>query len=245
MSRPQTAGAPAVVLLSGGIDSATALAAAQRDGFACHAISFAYGQRHQIELVAAAAIAKQAGIPHKTIAVDLRAIGGSALTDDIDVPKDRPESDLASGVPSTYVPARNLIFLSIAAGYAQTLNAWDLFIGVNSIDYSGYPDCRLPFVEAFARAANFAVGIWDDRDKASLKHPGFTIHAPLINLTKVQIIQLGHKLGVNYSQTHSCYDPDPAGLACGRCDSCLIRRRGFEAANVPDPTRYQLKGCST
>lgn len=242
MPRVNAQGTPAIVLLSGGLDSATTLAAAQRDGFTCHALSFNYGQRHLIELDAAAAIARNAGVTHKTVAVDLRTIGGSALTADIDVPKDRSEADLSGEMPSTYVPARNLIFLSIAAGYAQTLNAWDIFIGVNSVDYSGYPDCRWPFVEAFARAANFAVGAWDDRDKSTLQHPGFTIHAPLINLTKIQIIQLGRKLGVDFAHTHSCYDPDETGLACGRCDSCLIRKRGFEEAEIPDPTRYQLAG---
>lgn len=242
MSKFNAQGAPAVVLLSGGLDSATTLAAAQRDGFSCHAISFDYGQRHRIELDAAAAIARNAGVSHKTVAVDLRTIGGSALTADIDVPKDRPEGDLSREMPITYVPARNLIFLSIAAGYAQTLQAWDIYLGVNSVDYSGYPDCRWPFIESFAHAANFAVGAWDDRDKNHLKRRGFTIHAPLIHHTKVQIIQLGKKLGVDFALTHSCYDPDDAGLACGRCDSCLIRKRGFEEAGVPDPTRYQVAG---
>lgn len=184
-------------------------------------------------------LARRAGVSIKTVAVDLRSIGGSALTDDIDVPKDRPESDLSRGVPVTYVPARNLVFLSIAAGYAQTLGAWDLFIGINSVDYSGYPDCRKPFIDAFARAANFAVGIWDDRDENSLHQPGFVVHAPLVSLTKVQIIKLGHTLGVDFSLTHSCYDPDGAGLACGHCDSCLIRSRGFADAGIADPTRYQ------
>ncbi|MBX3375994.1 MAG: 7-cyano-7-deazaguanine synthase QueC [Phycisphaeraceae bacterium] len=233
--------APAVVLLSGGLDSAVALAAAKRDGFACHAISFDYGQRHRVELEAAARIAARAGVPHKVVGVDLRAIGGSALTDDIDVPKDRSEAELSGSVPVTYVPARNLIFLSIAAGYAQTLSAWNIFIGVNSVDYSGYPDCRWPFVEAFARAANFATGVWDDRDRATLQRPGFTIHAPLINLTKVQIIRLGRELGVDFMLTHSCYDPGESGIACGHCDSCLIRRRGFAEAGVPDPTRYHAR----
>ncbi len=240
MARPHANGAPAVVLLSGGLDSATALAVAQRDGYTCHALSFDYGQRHRIELDAAARIATAARISHKQIGVDLRAIGGSALTADIEVPKDRTDPQIGGGVPITYVPARNLVFLSIAAGYAQSLKAWDLFIGVNSVDYSGYPDCRRPFVEAFTRAANYAVGAWDDRDPPTLKRTGFTVHAPLINLTKVQIIQLGSKLGVDFAHTHSCYDPDKSGLACGHCDSCLIRRRGFEDAGVADPTRYQV-----
>jgi 7-cyano-7-deazaguanine synthase len=229
---------PAVVLLSGGLDSATALAVALSDGYECHAISFDYGQRHRIELDAAASLSKAAGVSHKVVAVDLRAIGGSALTDDIDVPKDRSEADLAGDTPITYVPARNLIFLSLAAGYAQTLGAWDLFIGVNSVDFSGYPDCRPSFVDAFARAANFAVGVWDDRDHSTLKRPGFAVHTPLMNLTKAQIIKLGNTLGVDYSKTHSCYDPDHSGLACGRCDSCLIRKRGFNDAGVTDPTHY-------
>lgn len=239
MASSVSSGTPAVVLLSGGLDSAVALAAARREGFACHAISFDYGQRHRVELEAAGRIAAGAGVSHKVVAVDLRAIGGSALTDDIAVPKDRPESALSSGVPVTYVPARNLIFLSIAAGYAQTLDAWDLVIGINSVDYSGYPDCRWPFVEAFARAASLATGAWDDGGASKAR--GFKVYAPLVNLTKVQIIQMGQELAVDFGATHSCYDPDDAGRACGHCDSCLIRRRGFAEAGVADPTRYQAR----
>jgi len=235
-------GTPAVVLLSGGLDSATTLAVAMRDGYACHAICFDYGQRHRVELAAAAAIARAAGATFKQIAVDLRSIGGSALTDDIAVPKDRSESDLTRGIPITYVPARNLVFLSIAAGYAQTLGAWDIFLGVNSVDYSGYPDCRRPFIEAFERAANLAVGAMDLAQTDPADQRGFTAHAPLIELSKVEIIRLGTKLGVDFASTHSCYDPDESGLACGRCDSCMIRRNGFDAAGVADPTRYQHAG---
>lgn len=224
---------PAVVLVSGGLDSATALAEAIHHGFDAHALSFDYGQRHRCELTAAASVSRALHArSHKTIAVDLRAIGGSSLTDDIAVPKDRSESDMTreGSLPSTYVPARNLIFLSLAAGYAETLQSWDIFIGVNSVDYSGYPDCRAPFIQAFATAANLAVGA---------ANSSFTIHTPLIHLTKVQIIRRGTALGVDFALTHSCYDPDSRGLACGHCDSCLIRKKGFAEAGLPDPTRYQ------
>lgn len=221
----------AVVLLSGGVDSATALAVARSEGFDVAAISFDYGQRHRFELEAAQRVARSLGaMRHTTVRVDLRAIGGSALTDDaIDVPKDALH---ATAIPVTYVPARNLIFLSLAAGYAETLGAQDLFIGANAVDYSGYPDCREPFLRSFEATATLGTkaGAEDGRP--------LRVHAPLVSLTKAEIIRLGVRLGVDYSLTHSCYDPDAAGLACGRCDSCLLRAKGFAEAGVPDPTRY-------
>jgi 7-cyano-7-deazaguanine synthase len=236
--KPAT-GQPAVVLLSGGLDSAVAAACARRDGFGVHALSFDYGQRHGVELEAARRVAEHLGAAeHRVVRVDLRAIGGSALTAEIPVPKDRTREEIGAGVPPTYVPARNLVFLSVAAGYAQTIGARDVFFGANCLDYSGYPDCRWPFISAFIEAANLACGLWDDRDRGSRRRAGFTVHAPLINLTKAQIIRLGRRMGVDLSITHSCYDPDESGAACGRCDSCQIRRRGFEEAGVPDPTRY-------
>ena len=217
----------AVVLLSGGLDSATALAIACAEGFACHALSVSYGQRHVAELNAAKRIAEHAGIPHQVMSVSLDAIGGSALTDrGIAV----PESP-TSGIPSTYVPARNTLFLSLALGWAEVLGARDLFIGVNAVDYSGYPDCRPEFVAAFEQLANLAT-------KAGVEGARFRVHTPLIQLTKAQIIQRGAELGVDFSQTVSCYQADDAGRACGKCDSCRIRRDGFEAAGVADPTRY-------
>jgi len=217
-----------VVLVSGGLDSATALAVARRDGFECHALSVDYGQRHRFELKAAAAVAEHLGAAeHRVVSVDLRAIGGSALTDEIDV----PESGLGEGIPVTYVPARNLTFLSIALGWGEVLRARDLYVGVNAVDYSGYPDCRPEFVGAFERIANIAT-------KAGVEGDVFRVRAPLIDLTKAQIIRLGTDLGVDYALTHSCYNPAPDGGACGRCDSCRIRRAGFDEAGVPDPTRY-------
>jgi 7-cyano-7-deazaguanine synthase len=224
---------PAVVLLSGGLDSATALAVARRDGFRCHALSVAYGQRHTVELDAARRVAHALGaVEHRTIEVDLRAVGGSALTADLAVPKDRPADEMAHGIPVTYVPARNTVFLALALGYAEVVNGFDIFIGVNAVDYSGYPDCRPEFVAAFEGLANLAT-------KAGVEGRGrFRVHAPLIQLTKAEIIRLGHGLGVDYALTHSCYDPAADGAACGRCDSCLLRRAGFEAAGLPDPTRY-------
>jgi 7-cyano-7-deazaguanine synthase len=223
----------AVVLLSGGLDSATVLAVARRDGFRCHALSIAYGQRHTVELDAARRVAQAlCAVEHRVIGVDLRAVGGSALTADIAVPKDRPAEEMAGGIPVTYVPARNTAFLALALGYAETLGSFDLFIGVNAIDYSGYPDCRPEFIAAFENLANLAT-------KAGVEGRGrFRVHAPLIQMTKLDIIRLGHALGVDYALTHSCYDPAPDGAACGRCDSCLLRRAGFEAAGLPDPTRY-------
>ena len=223
----------AVVLLSGGLDSATALAVARRDGFACHALTIAYGQRHAIELAAARRVAEaQGAVEHRVMNLDLRAFGGSALTDAIPVPRDRPEEEMSAGIPSTYVPARNTIFLSLALGWAEVLGSFDVFMGVNAIDYSGYPDCRPEFVAAFERLANLAT-------KAGVEGKGaFRIHAPLVQLRKAEIIRLGQSLGVDYSLTHSCYDPAPDGAACGHCDACQLRRAGFEAAGVPDPTRY-------
>jgi 7-cyano-7-deazaguanine synthase len=224
---------PAVVLLSGGLDSATVLAAALRDGFRCHALSIAYGQRHGVELDAARRVAAALGaVQHRIIQLDLRAFGGSALTADLEVPKDRSEETMASGIPITYVPARNTVFLALALAWAETLRSFDLYVGVNAIDYSGYPDCRPEFLAAFENLANLAT-------KAGVEKQGrFRIHAPLVHLSKADIIRLGVSLGVDYRLTHSCYDPSPEGAACGRCDSCLLRRAGFEAAGVPDPTRY-------
>jgi 7-cyano-7-deazaguanine synthase len=221
---------PAVVLVSGGLDSATALAVAHRDGFDCHALSFDYGQRHGHELDAARRVAAAAGVrQHVVLPLDLRTFGGSALTGDIEVPKDRTEAAMTSGIPVTYVPARNTVFLSLALGWAEVLGAFDIFIGVNAVDYSGYPDCRPEFIEQFERLANVAT-------QAGVEGRGrFHIHAPLIALTKSEIIRLGTSLGVDYSLTHSCYDPDAGGRPCGRCDSCIIRRDGFAAAGLRDP----------
>jgi 7-cyano-7-deazaguanine synthase len=220
----------AVILLSGGLDSATVLAVAERNGFECYAISFNYGQRHDIELKAAEAVAKHIGAAkHITVEFDLAKWGGSALTSDsIDVPKENAGS---AGIPVTYVPARNTIFLSFAVGWAETLGAKDIFIGVNSVDYSGYPDCRPEFIASFAETARLGTHAADEGWR-------FEIHAPLQTLDKSEIIELGHSLGVDYSLTHSCYDPDDDGAACGRCDSCALRANGFEKAGIPDPTKY-------
>ncbi len=220
---------PAVVLLSGGLDSTTVLAIAQREGYAVHGLSFRYGQRHQHELEAAARIATAANVEsHVILDIDLRAFGGSALTADIDVPKDRPDDGT---IPVTYVPARNTIFLSFALGLAEVRGADDIFVGVNSLDYSGYPDCRPEYIEAFEAMANLAT-------KAGVEGARLRIQTPLMQMTKEQIIRRGLELGVDYAQTHSCYDPDGDGLACGHCDSCVLRRRGFAAAGVADPTAY-------
>lgn len=231
----------AVVLLSGGLDSATALAAARRDGFRAITLAIDYGQRHRVELAAAERVSKQLGADeHRLVKLDLRTIGGSALTSDIDVPKDRSEKAIGEGVPITYVPARNLIFLSIATGLAEVVGARAIFVGVNAIDYSGYPDCRPEFTESFARTAN--LGTQAGTDAIAGKGRGFTIHSPLSALGKADIIRLGVKLGVDYALTTSCYDPrsdsSPIPIACGHCDSCQLRRRGFAEAGVPDPTRY-------
>lgn len=220
----------AVVLLSGGLDSATTLAIARAQGFTCHAVSFDYGQRHRAELVAAARVAAALGVAeHRTMRIDFGGIGGSALTDPtIPVPEISEP-----GIPITYVPARNTVFLSLALGWAEVLNAADIFIGVNAVDYSGYPDCRPAFIAAFERLANLAT-------KAGVEGTAkFRIHTPLIDLTKAQIIRKGVELGVDYAQTVSCYQADEQGAACGRCESCRLRREGFRAAGVVDPTRYR------
>ncbi len=222
----------AVILLSGGLDSATVLAIARERGFELHALSFDYGQRHRIELSAASRVADAFGAKHSIIAFDLRQFGGSALTGDIDVPKDRTHDEISQGIPITYVPARNTIFLSFALGVAEVIEAFDIFIGVNALDYSGYPDCRPEFIHAFESLANVAT-------KAGVQGRKFTIHAPLIQMTKAQIIREGTRLGVDYTLTTSCYDPSPDGRACGHCDSCQLRRKGFLDAGVPDPTLYQ------
>ncbi|MBL1258988.1 MAG: 7-cyano-7-deazaguanine synthase QueC [Thiotrichaceae bacterium] len=223
----------AVVLLSGGLDSTTVLALAQATGYDCYTISFDYGQRHNFELEAAAAIAAQAAVAaHKVIRLDLGAIGGSALTDpDIAVPQAAQHSDVASGIPVTYVPARNTVFLSLALGWAEVLGAQDIFIGVNAVDYSGYPDCRPAFIEAFEHVANLAT-------KAGVEGLQMTIHTPLIAMSKGEIIQAGSELGIDYGRTVSCYRADEAGRACGRCDACHLRTAGFEQAGLPDPTPY-------
>jgi len=224
----------AVVLLSGGLDSATVLAIAQDRGFRCHAISFDYGQRHRFEIASAKEVALAAGAAdHRIVRIDLSAeagFGRSALTDQIDVPKDRPDD---GGIPATYVPARNTVFLSIALACAETIGAQDIFIGVNAVDYSGYPDCRGEFIKAFENLANLATAAATEHGRK------FTIHAPLIDLTKGQIIRVGLGLGVDYSLTHSCYDPDEKGIACGHCDACRLRLRGFREAGAADPVRYQ------
>ena len=219
----------AVVLLSGGLDSSTCLAIAKEEGFAPHALAVRYGQRHEHELAAAERVAKALGAPLKVISLDLRAIGGSALTGEIEVPKDAP---IGGGIPVTYVPARNTVLLALALGYAETLDAQDLYIGVNAIDYSGYPDCRPAFIEAFQSLANVATAA------AVEGRARYPVHAPLLRLSKAQIIQRGQRLGVPYALTHSCYDPDAQGRACGRCDSCRLRAQGFSDAGVADPTIY-------
>jgi 7-cyano-7-deazaguanine synthase len=220
---------PAVVLLSGGLDSATVLAVARSQGYDCFALSFDYGQRHRQELDAAARVSAAMGVrEHRTCPLDLRVFGGSALTSDIDVPKDRAESEMSTGIPITYVPARNTIFLSVALGWAEILGAHDLFLGVNAVDYSGYPDCRPEFITAFEQLANLAT-------KAGVEGTRFRVHTPLIDLTKAEIIRLGVSLGVDYGLTHSCYDPDARGVPCGHCDSCQIRAKGFADAGLSDP----------
>ncbi|MCG6970576.1 MAG: 7-cyano-7-deazaguanine synthase QueC [Gammaproteobacteria bacterium] len=219
----------AVVLISGGLDSATALAIANQQGFECYGLSFDYGQRHACELASARNVAMHAGVTeHKIIHLDLTQIGGSALTDKSIAVPDKP----SDGIPVTYVPARNTIFLSIALGWAEVLSAQDLFIGVNAVDYSGYPDCRPEFIQAFEKLANLAT-------KKGVQGERFTVHTPLIQLSKADIIKKGSDLGVDYALTVSCYDPDEKGHACGRCDSCRIRAQGFKEAGIADPTKYQ------
>jgi len=221
----------AVVLVSGGLDSATTLAMARSAGYECYALSFDYGQRHHCELAASDAVAQHLGaIEHRTVRLDLRQFGGSALTDDtIDVPDGGGE-----GIPVTYVPARNTVFLSLSLAWAEVLGANDIFIGVNAVDYSGYPDCRPEFIDAFERMANLAT-------RAGVEGQRLTVHAPLIQLSKAEIIRQGTALGVDYGMTVSCYNPNGAGLACGRCDSCRLRAEGFATAGLPDPTRYAGK----
>jgi len=220
---------PAVVLFSGGLDSSTCLAVAREDGFAPHALAVRYGQRHAFELRAAERVAQAMQVPLKVVDLDLRAIGGSALTAELEVPKDAP---MGAGIPVTYVPARNTVLLALALGYAEVLGAEDLYLGVNAIDYSGYPDCRPAFIEAFEWLANLATAA------AVEGRAKYKLHAPLIALTKAAIVRLGTRLAVPYALTHSCYDPDPQGRACGRCDSCRLRAAGFLDAGVPDPTPY-------
>ncbi|MCC6263470.1 MAG: 7-cyano-7-deazaguanine synthase QueC [Bryobacterales bacterium] len=223
----------AICLLSGGLDSTTCLAVALEEGFACYALSFDYGQRHRVELDAAARVASAMGVErHVTLRLDLRAFGGSALTGDIAVPKHELVDQIEAGIPITYVPARNTIFLSCALGWAEALGARDIFLGVNAVDYSGYPDCRPEFIQSFEQTARLATraGVEEGKD--------IHIHAPLINLSKAAIVRLAAGLGVDFRLTHSCYDPSPAGLSCGHCDSCLLRRKGFEEADIPDPLVY-------
>jgi 7-cyano-7-deazaguanine synthase len=223
---------PAVILLSGGIDSSTALAIAAAEGYEAHALSFQYGQRHQMETEAARRVARSLGAKeHRIAKIDLHVFGGSALTGDAAVPKRRAEAEIARGIPVTYVPARNTIFLAYALAWAEVIPASDIFIGVNAIDYSGYPDCRPRFIEAFEKLANLAT-------KAGVEGRRFKIHTPLLSLTKAEIIRKAVELGVDLSLTHSCYDPTPEGLACGECDSCLLRLKGFREAGLHDPIRY-------
>ncbi|MFF0201958.1 7-cyano-7-deazaguanine synthase QueC [Streptomyces sp. NPDC005017] len=226
---------PAIVLLSGGLDSTTVLAIAKDQGFTPYALSFRYGQRHSIELEAAQRVAQAQGVARHVIAdIDLRVFGGSALTADIDVPKHETLADVEdAGVPITYVPARNTIFLSFALAFAETVGASDIFTGVTAVDYSGYPDCRPEYMDAFAAMANLAT-------RAGVEGTSkITLHSPLIALSKAEIVREGLRLGVDYSLTSSCYDPDEQGRACGRCDTCLLRLKGFAEAGVKDPVRYQ------
>jgi len=227
----------AVVLLSGGIDSTTVLAIAGDMGYEVYAISFRYGQRHAVELRAARKVAEALGVKeHRVMDIDLGAIGGSALTAGIDVPKARREAEMKRGIPVTYVPARNALFLSFALAWAEVLGAWDIFIGVTAVDYSGYPDCRPEFIEAFEKMASLAT-------KAGVEGTAkIRIRTPVISLSKAEIIRTGAALGVDYGMTHSCYDPSSLGEACGECDSCVLRKRGFKEAGLDDPTRYISSG---
>jgi 7-cyano-7-deazaguanine synthase len=226
----------AVVLLSGGLDSTTCLAMAKAAGFEPVCLAVQYGQRHAVELERARKVAEAMGVKDfRVVPIDLRSVGGSALTADIPVPKDRPEAEMSHGIPVTYVPARNTLFLALALGLAEVVGAQDIYIGVNAVDYSGYPDCRPEFIRAFEALANLAT-------KAGVEGARFKIHAPLSGMTKADIIREGTRLGVNYGLTHSCYDPDAQGRACGRCDSCLLRKKGFQEAGVPDPTPYTTEG---
>ena len=230
---PKSSRAKAVLLLSGGLDSTTMLALAMRDGFEVHALTFRYGQRHDREVDAAARIARHFGVARHAIAeIDLRLFGGSSITGDLPIPKDRSDEEIAGSIPTTYVPARNTIFLSYALAWAEVLEAGDIFIGVNALDYSGYPDCRPEFLDAFERLSALAT-------RAGVEGRAVRVRAPLLHLGKRQIIQLGLRLGVDYAMTTSCYDPSPAGEACGHCDACRLRLKGFAEAAVNDPARYQ------
>jgi 7-cyano-7-deazaguanine synthase len=225
----------AVILLSGGIDSTTTLAIAIAEGYDAYALSFDYGQRHQIEMQAARRVANSlAAKEHRVATIDLRVFGGSALTEHIDVPKKRSEEEIGRGIPVTYVPARNTIFLAYALAWAEVIQAADIFLGVNAIDYSGYPDCRPEFIEAFKTLANVGT-------KAGVEGKCFQVHTPLIKFSKAEIIRKAVELGVDLSLTHSCYDPSPEGFACGECDSCLLRLKGFREAGITDPVRYAKK----
>jgi 7-cyano-7-deazaguanine synthase len=226
----------AVVLLSGGLDSATTAAIAKSDGYSIHALSVDYGQRHRFELESASRVAAALGVvEHKVVKIGLASLGGSALTADIAVPQGRSDDEISAGIPITYVPARNTVMLSLALGFAEVLGAADIFIGVNAVDYSGYPDCRPEFIAAFEKLANLAT-------KAGVEgRANFRIHTPLIHLTKAQIIQRGTALGVDYSLTHTCYSPNAAGVSCGKCDACQLRKKGFADAGLVDPIQYQTR----
>lgn len=224
---------PVVVLLSGGLDSATVLAIVKSQGFAAYALSFRYGQRHEAEIVAAQTLAKNMGaVDHVVVEIDLRIFGGSALTSGLAVPKGRSEEEIGGGIPITYVPARNTIFLSYALAYAEVLGAHDIFLGINALDYSGYPDCRPEYLAAFQNLANLATRI-------GIEGQGVHLHAPLLQMSKAEIIALGLRLGVDYSVTRSCYDPEPDGAACGQCDACQLRRAGFIKNGLQDPIAYK------
>jgi 7-cyano-7-deazaguanine synthase len=233
---PPARNLPAVVLVSGGLDSATTLAIAKADGFDIFALSFRYGQRHQVELASAAKVAAAAGVrEHRVVDIDLSQFGGSALTSDMPVPKGRSAQEMSEGIPITYVPARNTVFLALSLAWAEVLRASDVYIGVNAIDYSGYPDCRPEYIAAFEQLANLAT-------KAGVEGTRFRVHAPLIAMTKADIIRRGLHLGVDYSLTSSCYSPAAGGRSCGTCDACLLRLAGFREVGVDDPIEYEVRG---
>lgn len=228
-----------VILLSGGLDSATVGAIAKSEGREIYALSVDYGQRHRFELESAKQIAVFFGVKeHRILSIDLAQFGGSALTDDIEVPQDRSDSEISTGIPVTYVPARNTVMLSLALAYAEVVGAQEILVGVNAVDYSGYPDCRPEFVEAYERLANLATSVGVESSAAG-KGPAIRIRAPLIDMTKAEIIKQGLELGVDYSLTHTCYSPDENGISCGKCDACLLRKQGFQAARATDPIAYQ------